>query len=346
LGLETLERRELMAGNVTVSLSGSDLKIAGDSSSNGVVVSRIDNATIEVRGQTRAGAATSINGVANGSVRLASPTNVYVDMWGGNDEIRFHGHSAVSPLNVPGKMVIYSQSGNDSVALYNVKVGGDLSVNSGTGKDEFYGVGIDVGDDLFVKESANTNYSGNSDFVNIYGKSRIGDQLNVKFNGASDTLKVSDTTAKSFWIETGAGNDSVLFDEVHALNDARIRPGSGSDTTKVGNSRFGDDLIIEELAAARAGERNTIDISGNTVGDYIWVRGNAGEDSVRIRRSVCYRLHAELNGGNDWLNIQKTTVKHTRYLSGGSGNDFLNRADNSAFFASTGFERFDTSSVL
>jgi hypothetical protein len=347
LSLENLERREVMAGNVLASVVSGELRISGDDASNGVVVSRVNDSTIEVRGITVNGVDTKLNGTANGSKTFNNVTrSVYVEMKGGNDVVRFHGTDAQRPLKLPSSLIIQTHGGNDSISLFNTKVGADLSIYSGNGVDEVYGVGIHVANNAFVRELTNTYSQGDRDFVNIYDNSVIGKQLNVKFNAGNDTLKVSKTTADSLWIDGDMGNDSFTFDTVTTWNDLIVNPGKGSDTTSVLNSVIGDDLFIEELVDSLANDKNSVTIQNTKINDGTTVLGSAGVDTVAFRRSNTFRLSVKLAGNNDSLNIVNSTIRDSASLDGGSGTDKFNRAKNNKTLGSYGFESFSSNELL
>jgi hypothetical protein len=342
LRFETLERRDMMAGNVTASVAGGDLVIKGDSASNGVVVTRVDATTYEVRGIMTGGSDTRINGVTGNRVLLRGVTDdIRVNMYGGHDEINFYGSSAALPLVAPDDLVVDMDAGNDKVGMDYVKAGGDVEVMMGSGVDSFIGVGVTTGDDLFVKESGSPFYAGNYDYVNLYGGSRIGGQLNVKLNRGHDTFKTDGTTAQSLWVEGGGGNDTTFVDKMTATAFIRIDPGTGSDNTTVQNSKVGDDLTVTESSGARpTTDFDSVTIGGNTVKDYVWVAGNRGREKVWIDSNVADRLYASLSDGDDWMNIKNTTIRSSWTLDGGAGSDTLNRYGNSKTYGSKNFNSY------
>ena len=60
LGLESLESRELMAGVVSVQVSGGNLRITGDGAANGVVVFQLGEGQYRVLGANHGGSLTRI----------------------------------------------------------------------------------------------------------------------------------------------------------------------------------------------------------------------------------------------------------------------------------------------
>ena len=224
LRMEQLERRDLMAGNVTATVSGGNLVITGDSASNSVAVSRVDATTYKVWGKTWGGQDTWLRGVANGAVTLSGVTgDITVNMNAGNDEISFHGTNASYPLVAPRDLKVYTQDGNDTVSMFNVRAGRDMYVNTGAGVDSFIAETLTTGNNLFVLED-DSPYAVNANTVNIYRGSRIGGQLQVRLSAGHDSFRTDGTTAQSLWMTGGAGNDGITVSNTKTTSFVQIDP--------------------------------------------------------------------------------------------------------------------------
>ncbi len=106
LQVESLENRELMAGNVTVSFSNGDLRITGDANANHVQVRQASPGVYTITGVTTGGAATKVNNVANGTITARGVNgNVVVQMGSGNDQLDF-GIGDNRVINVPKALSI------------------------------------------------------------------------------------------------------------------------------------------------------------------------------------------------------------------------------------------------
>jgi hypothetical protein len=339
LGFEVLERRDVMAGNVVATVDGGDLVIKGDGLSNGVKIMRLDANAYEVVGTMHGGSQTRINGEL--SKRFIGVTDdISVNLALGNDDLQLHGHGPTAPLSTPDAISIAMDAGNDSVFLNYVKAGGNIDVNSGSGADNLTAVGITVGNNMFVRESGTPHYAGNYDVVNIYQGSRIGNQLNVKLNQGNDTFKTNGTTAKSLWIEGGAGNDTTIIESTTATSFIRIDPGTGSDSTTVQNSSVGDYLTVTESSGVRsANDRDGVGIVNTSAKNYVKVEGNQGRETVTVDRVTADRLYASLGAGDDWMNIKYTTLRAWS-IDGGTGYDTLYRHGNNRTFGSNNFNSF------
>ena len=342
LAVEPLQPRELLAGDVTASVTEGDLVISGDHAANGVIVSRIDDTTYAVKGTTHGGADTRINGVPNGKIVLSGVTDdVRADLWAGNDSISLHGRDADRPLRAPDDVIIYTQSGDDEIKMFHVAAGDNIVVNSGSGNDQFIAVSVTTRNHLFVAEAGTPHYAGDSNFVNIYGDSRIGGQLNVKLNRGNDAVKVSDTYADTIWVEARDGDDSILVRDLATRSSIFIDPGNGSDRTTVEYADVGGSLVVrEDIGLRSANDDDQVTISRSVVDDYLWITGNRGSEKVRISSTTADKVYAALGDGDDFLSIKYTTIKSGWTLDGGLGHDRLNRYGNSQHFGSRAFNEY------
>ena len=122
---EALEDRMLLS-NVTVSMSGGDLRIEGDSGDNVVHVRQLAGALV-VEGLQ----GTTING-QNNLVFQANGVadDVIVDFRDdGNNAIVFEN------MNIGDDMQVKSGNGTDQVAIVETTIGDDLTIQTGDGKD-------------------------------------------------------------------------------------------------------------------------------------------------------------------------------------------------------------------
>jgi hypothetical protein len=101
---ESLENRNLMAGNVTAALVGGELSLTGDNSSNYLVVHQTGANRFQVQG-------------INTNIKFGSQTA---------RSITFS-----SVIDIGFNM----RGGNDSVTVYNSSLAGSMGVDMGTGND-------------------------------------------------------------------------------------------------------------------------------------------------------------------------------------------------------------------
>ncbi|HEY2416044.1 MAG TPA: hypothetical protein VGI40_27630, partial [Pirellulaceae bacterium] len=104
---ESLENRQMMAGDVVASVHAGTLFIKGDNLSNGITITAgaIPNQVI-ITGTTVAGSGTTVNGLTN---------------------------TPVAVNNVTKSMKINMQAGNDVVTVNNLTVNGSTKIKGGAG---------------------------------------------------------------------------------------------------------------------------------------------------------------------------------------------------------------------
>jgi hypothetical protein len=121
LGVETLERRDLLSGTVKISVNDGVLKISGDSKNNCVEITK-DEGVVEVQGCD----GTKIKGeIGDKNVSGLSAT-----LGKGDDELRISG------VNFDDDVSIHMNEGKDLVDLKKVNVDGDLNIGTGEEDDE------------------------------------------------------------------------------------------------------------------------------------------------------------------------------------------------------------------
>ena len=128
LGLETLEPRLLMAGDVTAAVVGGDLILRGDARANHVV---IDQAGLS-DGQFRIAGAdgTTVNGTA-GPLVLDNVTGALRAALGRGDDVL-----ELLDAVLPSGLLVCTRRGGDAVNIEHVEVAGDVVVRTGGGRDE------------------------------------------------------------------------------------------------------------------------------------------------------------------------------------------------------------------
>jgi hypothetical protein len=231
LQLESLENRELMAGNVTVSFSGSELRIVGDSAANGVEVRQSSPGVYTITGAFEGGAATKING--RSSITASNVNgNVVVALGAGNDQLDF-GTGDQRVIDVKRDLIIDMGTGNDWTDVRDVKVAGMLSINTGTGVDRTVVNRANVGTDLRIGDATSSVNSGDSDEVTVLS-STVRRQIALTFRGGSDRAEIQSCAADSVYADMGAGNDyfKMLYTKPRAFT---ALGGSGTDTFQVPN---------------------------------------------------------------------------------------------------------------
>lgn len=265
LSYQSLEGRRLLAGDVTVGLSGSTLVVTGDDLANQIEVSQDANGEVLFTGLD----STTINGQTEFTFAQAFERSRF-QLNGGADEVSFDGFESGREFRFLGG------DGNDrleatGVSAYNYHVRGNAGddafqlTDSLSRRSAYFFLGD--GDDVLAVESfdAGRNFK-------VYGNA--GDDT-----FASNTLSVD----RKFRVNLGSGDDQALIaGESDFGKSAKIRLGSGDDflgvlpdlqdaTATFNKSTFvdagnGDDVVV--IDAASTFERSAL------------IRGRSGVDSI------------------------------------------------------------------
>jgi len=124
LSVEHLETRDVPAGNVSATLSGGALFLAGDQFSNQVSVQQNQLGDIVILGRN----GTTINGQPSVYVGRTIPSAFAADMGAGDDHLEVLGVFA-------GAITLQGGVGNDSIVLGNVGASGNIEAYGGEQDD-------------------------------------------------------------------------------------------------------------------------------------------------------------------------------------------------------------------
>jgi hypothetical protein len=272
LGLESLETRQLMAGQVFATLEGSLMKIEGDNLSNQIAVTQNSVGDVIVSGQN----GTRINGLS--SVRFARPqlnameirmeggddtvamrgvnltNDLFVDLGAGNDRLT---SPATTPINIGANAAVYGGAGTDTVQLANATVREDLFIEGGLGvlSVNLTGAAVDKAMTIIGDEA--------NDVVSV-ANSSFGIGLSIETKGGSDRVSLTDVSTFGLMVNTDAnaalGADQVTLTRVNVVEDLGVFTGAGNDLVRmtdvtankvsVSLDNGNDRLIATRVAAA------------------------------------------------------------------------------------------------
>ncbi len=261
LGHESLEKRELFAGDLTayVGIDGT-LNIS------------------EKSGQ--AGQANSFEisqGLSVNSIKLTGKINA-------TGSTTLIDGSLSKVFFVPlGNISVQTGNGNDWVHVKNVQLN-RLSVNTGAGMDRLWM------DNAKTKGSVTANMGTEADYVGIVG-STIGndatDNLKVDLGAGRDEFFLKGYTAPAeikgdlhihaVSAETEADVDKITIDLAKVGGTLFARTGGGDDTINMRRVIVGDDLILSAGA-----DRDTAVLSEIQVLDDFWADVGSGNDTLEV----------------------------------------------------------------
>jgi hypothetical protein len=243
-GLQQLESRQLMAGDVAVAMISGDLIITGDDLDNRVDITTV-NGQFRVSG-TNWNGATTINGnSAAFLVNVASVDDIRVDTKLGNDRLFLNGVHLTATTH--GEMDIKTSGGNDLVGVYN-----------SSARD----VKLDVGDGNDIAVSSYSNF--HNDFF-------------AQLGSGDDTLSLMELNiGDDLDIRGGSGKDSVAVQYVDCVDDLSARLGDGNDILYINGGRFDDTSIYGDLGDDR------VTVNATQIDDDLYVEMGSGADKLYL----------------------------------------------------------------
>jgi hypothetical protein len=308
-GFESLESRQMLAGNLTAHVTGDTLFINEKPGSIGldqsVQVSRAPSGQIRVEGLfNKSGGQTLIDGFT--SRDLPPAAKLVIGTGGGNDQIQVRNASFTNVQILAGDPSGTSLADDDEVVVANVTTNrtgtatatGVLDIRTGGGRDTVFVQLSTIGGDLKI----DTGVTGNV--------------------GAFDTdfVQIQDTTTRSATlISTGTSGDLVRIVDSKLGDDRndflQIHTGAGADTV---------DLVPN---------RGFDTVAGNIVIQAFESLSETDVDTVRAQQLNCGSMLVQLGGGNDVVNMLGVTsvsgigTNSTFQLEGGAGNDKFTLSD-------------------
>jgi hypothetical protein len=216
LALESLELRQMLAGNVTVSLVGGNLFVAGDDESNQIAVTAGTEAgSFNVKG---------LNGTTvtmAGSSTPAPDTGLVVTGVRGHVSVRMaDGDDAVEVSNAEFRrgLLVETGAGNDTVNVHDVKLGGFLNIVTGVDNDTVTVGTASTPATALVSDSA----------ANV----RAALAIDIFLGDGVDSAQVNSAAAPAIIAGGGKGADTV---GIHSIRTASlvVGGGDGSDVDQV-----------------------------------------------------------------------------------------------------------------
>jgi hypothetical protein len=297
LRMESLERREVMAANVTATLAPDGLlQIEGTPRDDVIVVSQV-NGQISVSGVRGTFAASRVKAV---------------DVVGleGNDEIRLDSEAWNTQFKYPNPFISVDMLPNELIRV-------PVLVDGGAGNDTIVG---GAAADVLLGGAGNDSVDGNSGDDVIHGGA--GDDT-IYGRAGNDRIYADEGNDSALG---GSGDDTVYADDgndrVHGEdgNDS-IWGGNGDDTL---NGGLGDDSLSAEQGRDQVfGDLGHDVLTGGDGDD--WLTGGDGDDYLLGNEGNDY---LEGNSGNDMLhgaagNDTLYGGDHNDELHGGTGSDAL-----------------------
>lgn len=326
LRVEALERRELMAGDITARLAGSTLVLTGDSLGNQLLVTSVSGGQIAVLGGD-----TTVNGSTSPFITGRPVTSIVASLNGGDDVIGF-GNSAqgfadqLIGMGVSPPDVVELQDEIDSVAngTTTFSLPGSLTITTAAGADAIAIIGVVGGSVTATLGSAPTGGNGNRLTIggtNPAYASRVGGAMSIVGGGQRDVVEflttavggavvaalgngenylgMRDTSIASLTYTGGTGVDGVSSPRLRVRNGVSIVTGAGADSVFVGAG--GDGLA--------------------SVGRSVVINTGSGDDFASVAGDVNGAVSVITGQGNDQVGVYSASVGLDTVINTGTGND-------------------------
>ena len=378
---EKLDDRVMLAGNTTVQLLGSTLRLTGDADANSITISFdavAGNITVveNTGGTLNGGGAPLVFGIAsvnflradmlagndflqifenNGNTSAVSLETLLVDMDEGADQF------LVSEVDFNQFGTISGGSGNDFLQIFETDFGGDLRFIGNNGNDDLRVIQSRVGgtlrgrtntgvDRLVVSRTevlGETRLSGGTGSISavVLGSKSQG-KITVRGATSHDNLAVIGTLAGNGLTMSGLGGDDVLRLEDSAIQgDAQLVGGTGDNYFFVN----GDDTAASTGGPAFVAVSGQLSLNGGTGNEtFVFCNDNVllGED-FRVRGETGTDIYFDDNSVFTPFGVvvQQNVTDQANTTNTDAAADTIIATLNATYFAAIGFNPFNSSLI-
>jgi len=236
LCVESMESRQLMAGNVFASVAGGDLVLTGDAAANGIEVRQLGVGKYQIIGLVHGGVQTKVwlGGVAANSQVVGGVTDDFsINLNAGDDYLLMSaaGLPAGSRMQVPDQLLLRTNDGNDRAILNRVQVRDDAFIDLGNGHDYLWMYGGLVGGSQFSPDNDLNVFGGaGNDYAGI-SATYVRDDLYMNMGIGDDRIALANmSVGDDAWLYGVDGNDLVTLSHVSVRDNLTIDTGAGKDT--------------------------------------------------------------------------------------------------------------------
>jgi hypothetical protein len=202
---ESLETRQMMAGDVIGRVHAGTLTLKGDNFSNGITVApgALPNSVL-VTGTTVAGNPTNVNGLPN---------------------------TGITFLNVIRGFKVKMGTGNDEVAIDNLNIFGKAKIDMGTGVDT-----VTIDDSRFCK-ALDIDMGPDADHLTI-NSTRVDGKADIDAGRGCDDVTIIGSTFGELDVDLGLDNDTITIANTSVITETTLDGGAGINTFVNGQSNF------------------------------------------------------------------------------------------------------------
>jgi hypothetical protein len=332
LKLEHLETRAMLAGNVSVSVSGGNLNVRGNNSSNQIAIVQLDVGEYAVVGLN----GTTVNGSTDPVVKSGVKNNIDVDLKKGNDVVAIGNdlealalwadaseitlpddlelpEGAPECLKVPKHLNLRLGDGNDDAVVI-AKVGLRINADLGNGNDRLIIQDSKVGDDIIVR-------GGNGHDYLYTNRTQVAQMYDVNMGNGEDSVELwNSSVGESVVINTGNDADYVDIADSAIEDNVIVRTGNGSDEVYA-HSHGAEGMVVDRNVDIDTGAGNDyVEVAGD-VTKLVKVNAGSGHDEVFLEDLEARDLVVLLGAGNDYMEADDVEIDNNALLDASSGND-------------------------
>ena len=280
---ESLELRNLLAGNVTTSVTSGQLVITGDSASNEIVITQVDPTTYKVAGTS----GTKVDGHSSSTVPGIT-IGINVQLNDGNDAV------TLKNLSLNG-MILLMGNGNDTVVATGCTESGGVGFFEGAdGNNTFTITNCIFNAGLTIAGHAGRDTVAMSKVSVIGGlQIELGDganalsMSNVTVSG-QQVPPVEDVPRAGAIITTGSGADVIAMNNVNIVGFTQIDTQGGNDSVTIANSSFGNPVTVTETGPPDGTNSPNIDASLNDHNFGLYLQTGLGNDAVTVSNTKIF----------------------------------------------------------
>jgi hypothetical protein len=320
-GLETLERREVPAGNVTAVIQDGSLILTGDGEDNILEIRKGLDHGVRVVGM----AGTAINGAVGLEDFHGAFKDVVLNLKAGDDVVTLAGGGAGTAADIGRDLLIKGGAGHDAlIAESGATIGRDLVFRGGAGATSATLDGLVVGRHAQLSGTGNVQWQSTN-------QTTVNGLLSVVSPALADVV-LENTTLGRLQV-TADGQASVDIDNLFVGGNVAITGGSGADTIDM---FLGSD-ILGNLTIQTRGGSDDVEVMAEVGGNVLIHLGGGASHDLEMDSTAVYGNLTILSPGNavDNWDLDGVTVLGRTRLESGGGDDVL-RLEDGEFFG-----RFD-----
>ena len=309
LGVESLEDRRLLAGNISATFYGGNLVLRGDAADNAIIVSQPAPNQVTLVGKTNSSSTTTINGSAGPVVFTGILLSIDADLKAGNDQFLVGNNT--TEVNALNNEILFGAAGTFSgLATARTVVKYGINFRGGDGTDSA-AIFADVGASIYADMGAN------NDGIAVQGSVVKGSVILIggTENQQSHLVRNS-AVGNQITIYGGTGSSRVILDASSALG-VTILTQNSNDQIIVSSSNIKHSLVISTL-----GGGDEITTTGSIIGGS-WIVNSGADDDLVTLNSTTIRFDAIVHTGSGNDAVDVVSKGSTQTTIGSDGNDQL-----------------------